>query len=103
MRHILKNLHRIDELEQTPFAKAVRLSGFQLQQKIQVLLTCNPPPMPMTKQDQLVLLEAFLHRDAGKAMLAETLNVSRTTLYRYTRCATANLALALLASYTRDA
>lgn len=98
MRHILKNLHRIEVLNDVPFTQAAGLSGFELQQRVQGLLTCEPPTMPMTEQDQSVLLAAFSQRHVGKAILAETLNVSRTTLYRYTRSAAANLAQALASS-----
>ncbi|QSO51258.1 hypothetical protein JZ785_20835 [Alicyclobacillus curvatus] len=95
---ILKNLHRAEFLETTNFAREAGLSGFQVQQRVQSLLTCTPPVLPMTSHDQAVLLEAFAQRHVGKAMLAERFNVSRTTFYRYTRSAAINLTQALIAS-----
>lgn len=98
MEKMLRSLQDSGALEQTRCAQQLELSGLELQHRIQSLLTMETPAFPLTSLYQAILRESFLVDDVGKALLAERFHMSRTTFYRHSRRAMAQLAQAFMRS-----
>lgn len=100
VKELLQALPYINRLEGTTFAQQQKITGIELQHRIQQLLSSETPAFPMTMLYQAILRESFLHNQIGKDLLAERFNMSRATFYRHSRRAMLQFAQALHRSYT---
>lgn len=96
---ILQHLFHGEKLGLLPVVRQLHLSGAEIQQCVQHILTAEQPLYPLTKLEQSILRESFLQKDQNKNQLAERFHMSRTTFYRHTRLAIDKLAQVLARFY----
>lgn len=101
-KQMLEQLFQPVLLEQLPIVRELKLQGLAIQRHIAGILTAAEPPYPLTRLEQRMLRETYLHKDRNKNQLAEAFHMSRTTFYRQSRLAMTHLAHVLAQSLGSD-
>ena len=91
MNIAITKLGDTSSLGETNLAKKLNISGSDLRNKIQYILSLNPPPAPLNTRKQALLQQLYDEPSIYVEKVLEKLHISRSTYYRDRREAMENL------------